>query len=193
MRFNIDDYKGNYAMHCKTEKEAEDFYKYLDSVGKRWSSGDRYTELNYWDDYKEETCYGFNEGMFGPLSFYKDDGYTILEWSDFIPYKFTKSDLKNGDVILRRNGRVEIVCLETNCLINPRGFNYISDINEELKDISGEKYDVVAVRRPQKPSDCQFDAFDNKLGELVYERPEVEEMTLEQVCKALGKQIKIVG
>ena len=25
MKFNIDDYKGEYAMHCKTEEEAKDF------------------------------------------------------------------------------------------------------------------------------------------------------------------------
>ena len=31
--------------------------------------------------------------------------------------KFTKADLKSGDVVLRRNGNVEIVCLETGSFI----------------------------------------------------------------------------
>lgn len=34
MRFNIEDYKGKYVMHCKTEEEAEDFCIYLDSIGR---------------------------------------------------------------------------------------------------------------------------------------------------------------
>lgn len=29
MKFNIDDYKGKYVMHCKTEEEAIDFANYL--------------------------------------------------------------------------------------------------------------------------------------------------------------------
>jgi hypothetical protein len=33
MMFNIDDYKGKYVMHCKTEEEAEVFCRYLVSIG----------------------------------------------------------------------------------------------------------------------------------------------------------------
>ena len=36
MRFNIEDYKGKYAMHCKTEEAAKDFCNYLDSLGRKW-------------------------------------------------------------------------------------------------------------------------------------------------------------
>ena len=32
MKFNIDDYKGKYVMHCKTKEEVESFRKYLSSV-----------------------------------------------------------------------------------------------------------------------------------------------------------------
>lgn len=34
MKFNINKYMGNYAMHCKTEEEAKIFCRYLDSVGR---------------------------------------------------------------------------------------------------------------------------------------------------------------
>jgi hypothetical protein len=50
----------------------------------------------------------------------------------------------------------------------------------------------MAVRRPCTKGDCCFNAFEHNYGTLVYERKEVEEMTLEEVCKALGKEIKIV-
>ena len=110
---------------------------------------------------------------------------------------FTKSDLKNGDIILRRNGSVEIVLFDTNTLISQGGrFNYLKNISSALNDIRGCDYDIIAVRRPKLLSDCSFNAFRRYLGELVYERkkPEVvvEEMTLSEICKALGKDIKII-
>lgn len=108
--------------------------------------------------------------------------------------EFTKSDLKNGDVTLRRDGTANIVCIETGTLISLSGFDYLKEVGEDLTDIKYHDsiFDIVAVRRPTEPWHCQFCAFDKKLGDLVYERKEVEEMTLEEVCKALGKEIKIV-
>ena len=110
--------------------------------------------------------------------------------------KFTKEDLKTGDVVLRRNGSVEIVCLETGSFISKDFFNYLSKVNEDLTFGCGcgsdSDWDIIAVRRPSEPYECQFCAFDKELGELVYEHKEPEEMTLEEVCKALGKEIKIV-
>ncbi|MGN0595021.1 MAG: hypothetical protein ACI4I6_07675 [Hominimerdicola sp.] len=107
--------------------------------------------------------------------------------------KFTKSDLKNGDIILRRNGDVEIVCLETGTLITQDGFNFLSDVNADLTDTDDCEYDIIAVRRPKEPGSCQFKAFDKGYGELIYERKdEPEEMTLKEICEALGKEIKIV-
>lgn len=196
MKFNIDDYKGKYVMHCKTEEEAKDFCKRLDSLGRRWINKESYLNKTQWQVCKSETCYCFNVGTFSNINYFKENMYIILEWSDFMEKKFTKSDLKNGDVILRRNGNVVIVCLETGTLIEENGFNYLSNVNEDLtyiKDGYGRNFDIIAVRRPKKPYDCQFAAFDKGLGELVYERKdEPEEMTLKEVCEALGKDIKIV-
>lgn len=196
MKFNIEDYKGNYAMHCKTEEEAKDFCRYLDSVGRKWSSGTKYTADNLWHIFKDNTCYVFNYATYSSLSLSKLSGYTVLEWSDFMNKKFTKENLKSGDVILRRNGVVEIVCRETNSFISKDSFSYLSEVNEDLtyslSFAPDSDWDIVAVRRPKKPHECQFCAFDNAYGELIYERKETEEMTLEEVCKALGKEIKIV-
>ncbi len=139
MKFNIDDYQGKYAMHCKTE-EAADFLRVLDDLG-------------------------------------LIQGYTILEWSDFMNKEFTKADLKNGDVVLRRDGSVDIVCVETNTLISSYGFDYLKDVGEDLTDIKfhDSDFDIIAVRRPTEPHHCQFCAFDCEYGELVYEREKVEE------------------
>lgn len=195
MKFNIEDYKGNFVMHCKTEEEAKDFCRYLDSLGRKWSDGTKYTELTFWCVYKDNTCYDFNNGKYYLLSSYESKGYIVLEWSDFMDKKFTKADLKSGDVVLIRNGIIGIVCRETDSLISKYGFNYLSEVNEDLTDNDKfeRDFDIIAVRRPKRPSNCQFCAFDKGYGKLVYERKDKpEEMTLKEICEALGKEIKIV-
>lgn len=185
MKFNINNYKGKYVMHCKTEEEARNFIAYLKTIGRNyiWS-------LNCY--YGRHGCF-FNNHTWGSIEYARKEGYTILEWSDFMNKEFTKADLKTGDVVKRRNGWIEIVNRELNMFISKNGWNDFDDIKEDLTNrgtIDG--WDIVAVRRPKYKEDCQFNAFKYELGTLVYERKEVEEMTLAEVCKLLGKEIKIV-
>jgi hypothetical protein len=86
---------------------------------------------------------------------------------------FTKKDLRNGDVVLKRNGNTEIVVLPLGTLATKFvGYNLLDDINDDLTSKIYTKYDIVAVRRPTSPGHCRFDAFDVSCGELVYERCE---------------------
>ena len=88
---------------------------------------------------------------------------------------FTKSDLKNGDVIVRRNGNVGVVMVDLGVLIADDGWNDLDDINEDLTDCDtivydDEGYDIVKVYRPRSKYQCQFysDAYTD--GELIYDR-----------------------
>ena len=191
MKFDINDYKGKYVMHCKTEKEANDFCTYLDSIGKKWCSGDRYIDSNNYDYYQKNTVYYFNENLYGKIECVDDD-YTILEWENFMNSTFTKADLKTGDVILLRDGETEICNCELGTLIVKNGWDDLNSFNNDLTCCITKDYDIVAVRRPREKGDCIFNAFKFEFGELVYERKEVEEMTLAEVCKLLGKEIKII-
>ena len=103
---------------------------------------------------------------------------------------FTKKDLKNGDVVKMDRDAVGIVCVDTGTITFKGGFDRLGSYTDDLIHECGAK--IMAVRRPRVPGDCQFCAFEHDFGTLVYERKEVEEMTLEEVCKALGKDIKIV-
>lgn len=106
---------------------------------------------------------------------------------------FSKSDLKTGDLILRADGITGIVNRELGTIISKYDWIDLDGYNDDLihlDDTTG--FDILEVRRPLSKSDCQFTAFDRKLGCLVYERDPVEEMTLDEVCKLLGKKIKIV-
>lgn len=193
MKFNIDDYKGRYVMHCKTEEEAKDFLSYLDSVGREWDSGDSYLSHTNWNGYKSDTVYFFNRNTYENIQYAKTRNYTILEWSDFMNKEFTKADLKTGDVVKLRDGEVGIVNLELDmCILNGCGWLDLSRYDSELKNQNQVGCDIVAVRRPTVPCHCQFCAFERNFGTLVYERKEVEEMTLAEVCNLLGKEIKII-
>lgn len=87
MRFNIEDYKGKYVMHCKTEEEAEIFCEYLHSIGRTWGNGDSYKDDNndrIYAMYGAETCFEFNIGRYGSKQYFEEEGYTILEMKDFM-------------------------------------------------------------------------------------------------------------
>ena len=185
MKFNINDYEGNYVMHCKTEEEAKDFAGYMISVDRPLV-------------YSLSCCYGdnvsfFNEGTWSSKNYAKKANYTILEWSDFMNKEFTKADLKTGDVVKFRNGKTGIVNGELHTIISRSSWDDLDNYKDNLTSVYGfEQFDIMMIRRPKVKGDCQFIAFDHNWGTLVYERKEVEEMTLEQVCKLLGKEIKIV-
>ena len=186
--FNIEDYKGDYAMHCKTPEAAREFCDYMASIGRTWCAGNPYTLTTYWETYKKDTVYCFNNNTFDDIN---TCDMKILEWEDF--QAFSKKSLKTGDVILRRNGAVEIVIVELDCCICRNScFNKLSDITDNLTFYAQREYDIMAVRRPRNAADCRFDAFDLSCGDLVYERDERIEMTLEEICAALGQNIKIV-
>ena len=177
-------------MHCKTEAEAQEFCDLLHWAGRTWNSGVPYSEKTNFDYYGENTAYLFNDGRVGNVNDQRKNDYVVLEWSDF--KNFLKSDLKTGDICLQRDGLVQIYIKNLDMFVTRTGFNVASDFKDDLTEKHGTDYDIIAVRRPNKPSQCQFMAFDCKFGDLIYERHEPEEMTLEEVCKLLGKEIKIV-
>jgi len=67
---------------------------------------------------------------------------------EFVEWKFTKSDLKDGDIVTYRNGLKKIVSgdklWENDDLFTPLRY-----YTEDLKDVDGEEeYDIVKVERP---------------------------------------------
>ena len=125
-----------------------------------------------------------------------DEAYSIVfEQGEKDMNKFTKKDLKNGDVVKFKNGETAIAVVDIGTFVFKDGYLKFDDVAYDLtysSCIQGDKYTVIAVRRPTRSSECHLDLFKVELGQLVFERKEVEEMTLEEVCKALGKEIKIV-
>lgn len=84
MKINLDNYKGKYVMHCKTEEEAESFCNFLHQNNKKWSSGDSYLSFTDWSRFTDKTCYYFNVGIFGSIQNATIENYIVLEWEDFM-------------------------------------------------------------------------------------------------------------
>lgn len=87
----------NVCMHCKTREEAEDFCREMDTAGLMWSSGISYLKMKWFSIYENNTCYCFNEGVYGDIKQAKNKGYTILEWSE---YRSTEPPKKEQEKIM---------------------------------------------------------------------------------------------
>ena len=60
-KFRLEDYSGNYAMHCSTDKMAETFLKFLHKHGKSWRT---------WGSYLEETYFKYEHEHIIPVPIY---------------------------------------------------------------------------------------------------------------------------
>ena len=66
------------VVHCATEEEAKRICKLAHDNGLKWDNGYSYLEVNYWEEYKEQTCYDFNIDAFADIKFHKQRGYEII-------------------------------------------------------------------------------------------------------------------
>lgn len=74
----LTDLKQNQVVHCATEEEAIRICKIAHENGLKWIAGTSYIGENNWEEYKEETCYNFNNGAFEFIDYYKEEGYDII-------------------------------------------------------------------------------------------------------------------
>ena len=204
MKFNLNDYKGNYAMHCKTKEEAESFCRFLHQNGKRWGDGHSYLQFDNWDKYKADTVYYFNLDNYSSVEYIKGNtNFVILEWKDFMENmetvsEFTLDDLKPGDFVKFEDGSVccvlFVIDAETNKQVaieyNTGIIQYTTFFYSDSGSLVWGYGDIAEIRRPTQLSDVCNAIFDDGKGCLLYARE--EEMTLDEVCKALGRKIKIV-
>ena len=146
-------------------------------------------------------------GTYSNISYYLKHKYKVITWSDFKMkfmkkekeytaignyQKFTKSDINAGDIIVFRNHEAGIAFPDADCVLFNNCKTYINfcSIKEELNDLYSSDWDVIEVRRPRHAFHFSKDNWHN--APVIWKREEVVEMTMEEVCKALGKNIKII-
>lgn len=104
---------------------------------------------------------------------------------------FTKADLKEFDIVEFRNGRQALITMNIAMGgLEADGFSFRT-WNDDLKDNTGaDIYDIMKVYRPT--DNIPTDKSKWKDLPVVYERTEVKEMTVEEISKALGYEVKVV-
>ena len=95
-----------------------------------------------------------------------------------------KDDIKEGDIITLRNGDRLLVDADKDLQdLSEENDNSVASLyvyRDDMTHCCGNKdYDIVKVERPVKYS-------------TIFEREEVREMTVEEISKALGYEVKVV-
>ena len=110
------------------------------------------------------------------------------EW--LAPAEFTKADLKEFDIVEFRNGSKTWVVKDIVLgKLSIGGFS-IETWLDDLKDEGAHGLDIMKVYRPT--DSLPLDKSKWKDLPLIYERTEVKEMTVEEISKALGYEVKVV-
>lgn len=107
-----------------------------------------------------------------------------------------KSELKTGHIVEIRDGSryffmKDCVYDSDHCGIGSDGRNWRSSwLNEDLTSYITD--DSTVMRVYECPPYKLFKPAREDDMTLIWERKEVEEMTIEEICKALGKEIKVI-
>jgi len=104
---------------------------------------------------------------------------------------FSKKDIENGMVVKLKNGTK---CLVINNHLMEENTKYfagnISDRNDDLKSPSYENFDIDVVYKTKGYTLGSI--FNDDELQVIWKRPIEIEMTLGEVCRELGKTIKII-
>lgn len=196
-KFNWDEFKniGNkIAVHCKTEEEAVDFCKQMHEHRMKWCNGESYLKNTNHNAHNKGTCH-YGNGEYSSRVFAEKYNYKILEWSDYMQKKFTKSDLKDGMVVEQRDGDMYLVLAGT--AVGKGEHNSIVGYTDDLKWAGYKGGDIVKVYRITPGSlGCVEHVFIKCNLELIWERKEPKKMTVKEMKQKLeeltGEEIEVM-
>jgi hypothetical protein len=189
---------GELYVDLNSKEEMMDFLNQCADKELRWASGNkanegatvRYSSGRMIVVYKECSYSSDGRALFFVAS--EPLNKKIIKWSDYMKYKnFTKANLESGMIVECRSGERFLVLRDK--LLNNRRWRAIENYTSELKENVNYiyRYDIMKVYDTIGVTSLE-DVFHDDNLILIWERKEVEEMTLAEVCKLLGKEIKIV-
>lgn len=203
MEFDWEAFKTeNIAVFFDNDEEKTDFLNKCDKKIIKWVTGNEAGYKIPHDDcviynspkIKTKKNFCWLEGLQrASRKFYEEQGYKILNWSDYMRKEFTKDDLKDWMLVVYRNGDKRIITDDVTILRNEYGNiqNYFTTYNDNLLSKENfKKCDIVEVY--STPNDYKVFSFDISKRELLWERKEVKEMTVAEISEALGYDVKIV-
>ena len=82
IQFKDECLKEGVVVHLSTQEQSDEFSKWLDSRGKKWCTGGRYTKESEWYKYTYSFCIYPYKGEIGSISVYKNTKYKILSYEE---------------------------------------------------------------------------------------------------------------
>lgn len=173
---------GSIVVLCNTREKNDEFLREV--------ANHNIKVYDNYDRYLEHTCYrcddNYNSLMYCSELYYELNGFTIIEWNEF-------PNLKEGMVIKTRNGqkfyirnhwRYGLIASSEKTWIECNDYDNELNLKNKVKEFDiMEIYNTDAVTMETLFADSDLT--------LIWEREPAEEMTLKEVCEALGKKIKI--
>ncbi len=110
-----------------------------------------------------------------------------------------KEDLESGMILDLENNKRGLI-LDNEIFLIKKGENFSGSLSLSFIDNNFilQNYNIFAVYKPLTPkdtnigTDLQSFMFDDYIMKTIWTRQNTEELTLEQVCKELGREIKII-
>ena len=104
---------------------------------------------------------------------------------------FSKEELENFMLVVLRDGEKLIVCDDI-IIDENHEFLQLSSYNNELllNNRNNNKFDIMEIYIPKNA--CHRLTFDLNYRDCIWKREETKEMTLSEICNALGYNIKII-
>jgi len=105
-----------------------------------------------------------------------------------------KADLKTGMLVEYRNGMVGLIINEVVTLGSDSSFMPLKELESDLKDVSSSSYDLIKVSSVLKGSELGNYSnwnIENLNNNILWNREEVKEYTMEELTEKLGHSFKI--
>lgn len=85
------------AIHCNTIDKAQRLLRLFHENDYRWSGGQRYIDVDYWENHQAKMCYS-NERCYSGLDYYQEYGYKILDCATFLDAATEQAEIDYGVV-----------------------------------------------------------------------------------------------
>lgn len=199
----------NTVIHCPTEVLANKVLEILGRFGCRWNNDRPTTSKNNYEDYAESTCYNPHNNnryvTYSEIDFYKGENYKIIEATEFIKLynamtpkeilidavkdcKFNYHIDRYEIVIVETVSENSYICIDNNMLLNMnmKGYMKVSSYDEYLCcNDSNFNIKAIYVAIAGYPIGYKTD----NSTKLVWERPAIKEVTLEEIAKKFGVNV----
>ena len=201
--FNINEYRCNTVMHCRTVEEIKILFDYLKAVDHPWCPS--YNKENayaiaekVYSTYRENTCIGVKFCGFASIDFYEKRNCVILEFENFD--WFNLNDIKDGMLVVTSDGEKYVklshfLVGESSCIPLSAYDYFLCNTDNRCKDIVAVySSDVLYPYRGIKELFLSYRCDTGYVQSYcVYEKYVVpRKLTVKQIEEKLGYPVEIV-